>query len=264
MKRFSLFLVLAIQVALSASPFVPIVRKDIWSAQTSVNAFASTLAAYVGLQFVCLGALIGLALLDLEQQTKKSTNSFATLLQLHTPLQARRLKEGDFYKEFLGNCMKARHYVKICYFSAVPPDHGAPSSREAYYKEMIRVMKHNPTTVFKRIIRDSTANRSWAEQLAIQLGNTTNCSIAMLKDMDESHTMPLALSVQIIDGTDSWLVAVAEHAGSDMYRDLAISNLLVAEAFDKYFDRLWDLSTIVFQPGYSQDQIRHAIFEGDR
>ena len=212
---------------------------------------------------MCLGALIYLALLDLERQTNKSTSNFAELLQLHTPLQARRLKESDFYKEFLGNCTKANHYVKICYFSAVPPDHGAPSSRENYYKEMLRVMKHNSTTVFKRIIRDSAANRPWAEQLAIQLANTTNCSIAILKDVDESHTMPLALSVQIIDGTDSWLVAVAEHAGSDMYRDLAISNTHVAEAFDKYFDRLWDLSTIVFQPGYTRDQIRHAIFEGD-
>jgi hypothetical protein len=261
LRRILIFLSLGLQVLLGVSPFIPWVKANIWSSQTSVNSFAATLATYVGLQFVCLGGLVALFLFDLAEQSKESTNRFRHLLGVYTPLQARRLKEGEFYKEFLGECVKANHYAKICYFSPVPPDHGAPAARKLYYRRLIKVMKANPAAQFKRIIRDTDANREWADEIIPFVMQTANFSLALLKDVDATEEMPLALSVQIIDERIAWLVAVAEHTDADLYRDVAVENEIVVEVLNKYFDRLWRLSRPVFRPGYTVEQAHRAIFE---
>ena len=250
------------QFCLSVSPFIPFVRDNIWATQTSVNQFASTLAAYVGLQFLCFSLLVPLVLYDIKDQAEKASADLGSMLRQYTPLQVRRLKEGQFYKEFLGSCTKAGHYVKICYFSPQPPEHGSPRERGTYYKHLTEVIKDNPDITFKRIVRDSEANRKWILDLASQLSDATNCSLALLADQIESVQMPLALSVQIVDGREAWLVAIGEHTGAATYRDIAIENELVAEALDRYFDRLWSLSRVVFKPGDSPEAIHHAIFEG--
>lgn len=245
---------LALQIFLCVSPFIPYVRTNIWASQTSVNQFASTLATYLGIQMLIIGALFSLALLDFKTQTSET-------LKEYTPLHVQRLKESEFYKDFLGSCVRARHYVKICYFAPNPPEHGAPRERDAYYRRLASVVKQNPTTVFKRIIRDTPENRVWAQRLAKTFAKTTNCSIALLNDLAQGTQMPLALSVQIVDGDDAWLVAVGEHGGADMYRDLGIHNKVIAEVLDKYFDRLWNQSTIVFEPGYTLDRVERIIRE---
>jgi hypothetical protein len=226
-----------------------------------VNAFASTLASYVGVEFVCLSVMVGLVLVDVRQQSAEASREFRDLLRQYTPLQVRNLREDEFYKEFLGHCFKAKHYVKICYFAPRPPHHGAPQAREVYYRQMIEVMRDNPETTFRRIVRDTHANREWANELVSRLLGTTNCSVALLKDLDASVEMPLALSVQVIDEREAWLVAVSEHTGSPMYRDVAIENELLAAFFSKYFDRLWGLSRVVFVPGDTAVKARKAIFE---
>ena len=198
-KRFLILLSVATQVLLAASPFIPWVRENIWSPQTSVSAFASTLASYVGVEFACLGFMVALFLLDIHEQGTKSTEQFRDLLQKYTPLQVRRLKENEFYKEFLGHCVKAKHYVKICYFAPVPPNRGAGEARKEYYRRLLKEMKENPDAKFTRIIRDTSANREWAEEMVCYLVEATNFSLALLKDLDSKYEMPLALSVQIVD-----------------------------------------------------------------
>jgi hypothetical protein len=126
---------------------------------------------------------------------------------------------------------------------------------------MIQVMKDNPETQFRRIIRDTPANREWTRQLTRDLMTTTNCSIRMLHDLDENNVMPLALSVQVIDETMAWLVAVGEHSGAPMHRDIAIENSEVVKSLNKYFYRLWDLSRPVFEAGYDVTQSDSAIDE---
>jgi hypothetical protein len=252
LKRLVVFALAALQLVLGVSPFIPFVKNNIWAPATSVSQFASTLAAYIGIQLVCLSFLVALALIDFNENVTDALGQY-------TPLRVRRLKANEFYKDFLGGCIKAEHYVKICYLSPQPPDHGAPRERIAYYKRLVSVVKSNPNTAFKRIVRDSAANRQWVQTLIKQIDKTTNCSIAILKDSGELQAMPLALSVQIIDGTDAWLVAVAEHTGAEAYRDLAIANEHIAQMLDKYFDRLWGLSRVVFEPGFTEEQCRRAI-----
>ena len=226
-----------------------------------MNAFASTLATYIGAEFACLGCLVTLFLFDLNKQNKEATNRFRELLQVYTPLQARRLKEGDFYREFLGECVKAKHYAKICYFAPVPPDRGAPEARRVYYKQLITAMKTNPGAKFRRIIRDTEANRKWADEMIPYFAKSTNFSVAFLNDLDDGNEMPLALSVQIVDDRTAWLVAISDHSDSGAYRDVAVDNEVVVEVLNKYFDRLWGLSRVVFKPGDTVEQAHKAIFE---
>jgi hypothetical protein len=260
LKRLLILITLLLQIVLSLSPFVPYVRDNIWVQQTSVSQFASTLASYIGLQFVCLGALVLLVLLDVKEQSVKATDDFRHLLEQYTPLNVRRLKENEFYDDFLGACISAKHYVNICYFSPRPPEIGTPASRERYYKKMVRVMTQNPDTKFRRIVRDTEANRQWTESLITRIKTATNCSIALLADTDESIEMPLALSIQIIDGEQAWLVAIAEHTGAATYRDIAVKNEFLVPMLDKYFDRLWSLSRVVFNPGDSAAKSHDAIW----
>lgn len=260
-KRLFLILSLLAQLGLAVSPFIPWVQTNIWAAQTSVTAFASTLATYIGAEFACLGILVALFLLDIQQQGNESSRRLKELLQEYTPLQVRRLKESEFYKEFLGHCISAKHYVKICYFAPVPPDQGAPDARKKYYRRLLSVMKSNPDAMFRRILRDTKANRVWAEEMIRHLAKATNFSIALLKDIDAEKEMPLALSVQIIDERYAWLVAVSEHSDSPLYRDVAVENEILVEVLDKYFDRLWSLSTVVFKPGYTLEQTQQLLSE---
>jgi hypothetical protein len=262
-KRFFVFLTLVFQVFLSLSPFTSFGKENIWAVQTSVNGFASTLATYVGIQFICLSMIVLLMLFDFNDRTNKKIADFGTMLKQYTPLTVRGLRENEFYKEFLGYSLKANHFVNICYFAPRPPQEGAPKERNVYYKKIIQVMKDNPHTQFRRIIRDTPANRDWTRQLARDLIATTNCSIRMLQDLDEGSVMPLALSVQIVDGTVAWLVAVAEHSGAPMHRDIAIENSEVVRSLNKYFNRLWDLSRPVFEPGFDAAQSDNAI-DGDQ
>jgi hypothetical protein len=261
LTRLLFYLSLLAQLLLAICPFIPWVRENIWATQITVNGFASTLATYIGVEFGCLGIMVALVLSDIRQQGKEATDQFREALRQYTPLQVRPLKENEFYKEFLGHCISAKHYVKICYFAPLPPQHGAPAVREKYYRTLPRVMKANPDTTFKRIIRDTDANRVWAYALVSDLLTATNCSVALLKDLDASKEMPLALSVQIVDERDAWLVAVGEHAGSAMYRDVALENEVLVSVLDRYFDRLWNLSRVVFKPGDSATAAHKAIFE---
>ena len=204
--------------------------------------------------------MVAFFLNDIKQQGKESTEQFRDLLQKYTPLQVRRLKEVEFYKEFLGYCVKAKHYVRICYFSPVPPDHGAPEQRKQYYKRLINVMKTNHEAAFRRIIRDTDANRKWAAEMIPHVLNTTNFSLALLKDLDADKDMPLAMSVQIVDDRDAWLVAVSDHSDSPVYRDIAVENEILVEALNRYFDRLWGQSRIVFKSGDTVEKAHKLIF----
>lgn len=226
-----------------------------------MSGFASTLATYVGAEFVCLGAMVGFFLIDVQGQVAESGDRFESLLKQFVPLQARRLKGNEFYKEFLGHCEMARHYAKICYFAPVPPERGAGEARRRYYPRLLRVMRANPQVTFKRIIRDTEANRIWAKEMVSIFANATNFHLALLSDRGPEEEMPLALSVQVVDSSNAWLVAVSEHTDTSLYRDVAVENEILVEALNRYFDRLWSLSRVVFRPGDAVAQAHRLIFE---
>lgn len=248
---------------LSVSPFIPFVRENIWAPATSISSFASTLATYVGLEFLLLSLLVGLLLLDFKSEAKEDIKNFGDLLNRYTPLHVRQLGENQFYKEFLGCCVSASHYINICYFSPRPPAVGGGTERVLYYSRIASVMQDNPGTRFRRLVRDTEANRKWVLELAEALSGTHNCSIALLRDQDQSVELAYALSVQVVDGRVAWLVAIAEHSGAEFFRDIAIENEQVAGMLSKYFDRLWQQAEVVFKPGDGRKATRHAI-EGIR
>lgn len=263
MRRFFIWLSVLVQLGLSISPFISYVRQNIWAQQTSVSGFASTLATYVGLQFVCLGLLVYLLLDDFKNQAKSEIQRFGELLQQYTPLHVRQLRENEFYKDFLGHCVSANQYVNISYFSPRPPAVGGSRERVDYYDRIASVMKRNPNTRFRRLVRDTPANRDWVLQLVGELEGTHNCYIALLGDYDKEIEMGRALSVQLVDDKIAWLVAIAEHGGAGLYRDVAIENPEIAAMLNKYFERLWRLSQTVFEPGMNLEDTTNALSGGE-
>lgn len=262
MRRVLIVFFAVLQILLSLSPFFPFFRENIWSPQTSVSGFAAMLATYIGLQFLFLSSLVYLLLEDFKDQAKGEIRGFGDLLQRYTPLHVRQLRENEFYKDFLGHCVSAKHYVNISYFSPRPPAVGGSPDRIEYYASIAAVMRKNPDTRFRRIVRDTPENRIWVMQLVSELQGTNNCAIAMLSDFDESTEMARALSIQIVDGKITWFVAISEHAGAELYRDIAIENSGVTDMLNRYFERLWRLSKIVFESGYGLEQSRSAVYGG--
>jgi hypothetical protein len=65
--------------------------------------------------------------------------------------------------------------------------------------------------------------------------------------------MGLALSVQVIDEKHAWLVALNSHEREARFRDMYINNVDGAVALNRYFMRLWDLSTVVLRNGQVTD-----------
>jgi hypothetical protein len=61
--------------------------------------------------------------------------------------------------------------------------------------------------------------------------------------------MPLSLSVQLVDSTQTWVVALETHEGSSKYRDIFIESAEFNSAMSGYYDRLWDRSDCLMKQG---------------
>jgi hypothetical protein len=244
-----------LQIALTLTPILPY-TKSIWSSQRDATGYVSLAFTLLGIYIIIFTATILIALQDPLSSLEKR---YKEVLDAYTPLQVKTLKEGAFYRDFLSAIISAEDYVHICYFSPRPPTLAPTEERHDYDKALIGLIRKRPHIEFKRLIRDSPENRVWTREQASKLRNRTNVQIALLKDLNETEEMPLALSVQIVDHKSAWLVAIGEHSNAPTYRDIFISNADVVSMLSKYYERLWSKARVVVKPGMSLEEIDAAL-----
>ena len=203
----------------------------------------------MGLQFVLLTTYLGVLFLLRERDTVTLHNR---LLECFPQAKVKKLKEDEFYADFLKAAKFAEHFVNIMYLAAYPPDEVQDNVRKDYYSEIVKVIKKRPAVRFRRVIRNSSKNREWISELVQELRDTSNADIAILKET-EKEEMPLALSVQIVDNSKVWIVAIGSHERVRDFRDLFIENEDVALAMQQYYERIWQRSTKLLDSGRITD-----------
>jgi hypothetical protein len=177
--------------------------------------------------------------------------------------RVRKLRDDEFYSQFLDAAKGARSVVNIMYLATYPPDDVPTDERQFYYSALLQLIKKRPQVRFRRIVRTSAKNRSWVTEMISLLREVPNADVAILKE-SEREPMPLALSVQVIDGEKTWLVAVGSHERVADYRDLYIENRDVAATMQQYYDRLWGKATKLLDSGRITSEGHTFMTEGAR
>jgi hypothetical protein len=163
-------------------------------------------------------------------------------------LEGRWKKAPAFYQEFAAGIKLATDYVDIAYMAAYPPLETADEERRRYYAELPGLIRRRKEINFRRVVRDSKRNRAWIVQMLNEMKNSRNFALAVVKD-DEAYEDSLVMSVQIIDGDSTWLVALESHEPKGGHRDLFLKGRIVAEGLRTYYDRVWGRGDILMKNG---------------
>lgn len=243
-------ILLCSQVSLIFLPFLPqttalldslITEADPTQPHTFANIYLSTVGIHASLMMIFLG----FAFAALRKDSKTHESNLERAMGSQSLIQP--LRDDEFYDNFQLAAKRALSKVFISYLDPHPPV-AFNRDRARYYRDLISIIKNNPTAQYRRIIRFTEANREWLLDLTDKLAGYPNASIAFLADSDE-ELMPLSLSTQIVDTQDTWLVAIESHERTDTYRDLHIRDSVFCRMMSLYYDRLWGKSTVLLDCG---------------
>jgi hypothetical protein len=250
-KRFSTYAIIVNGLAGVATAFLPY-----WTAASQLlklnvpGEIQNAVFTVIGVHVTLL--LITLTLLLLEQRDELTT-AVTRIEQAVKGPAVRKLRDEDFYTEFLQAAKQARSSVCICYFGPHPPTTVPDAHRKKYYLAMRALMKKRGDDIrVRRLLRHSAENEKWAAEEVKKLLGKPKVDFALLTDLDPTNAknvMPLALSVQIIDRKQAWLVAIRSHEQIGEHRDLVIEGSDVPEALQEYFDRLWHHADMILENG---------------
>ncbi len=227
---------------------------------------ADKLFVAIGIHFLFMGSVLYLQMLKLSKDFSDSQDDSQTrFTELKRELQKsipnsriELISSSSFYTEFLDAAAHATTHVKISYLSPSPPDEEVGTERRDYYKEIAKLPKKKPNCSFMRIVREPNddALGLWIASHIVELAKANNTYLAMLPEIE--HAFSLALAVQVVD-TRTWLVAIKGHEQRGEYRDARIENSDFARAMIDYYERLWDLSTVLVEAGKITPEGRELI-----
>jgi len=256
LAKWLLLLVFAIQVLAALVPFIPFFARALPENPTMRDVLNLEITIF-GVQFAIVTAYLGLSLWLYERAAETRGKE---LLQTINAPKIQRLREQDFYQEFLGAANKASRHVDIMYLAQNAPDETKHKDRHDYYDQLLRTIVSTHQVRFRRIIRNSDSNRRWLSELLPKLADRPNADVGLLKETGREK-MPLSLSVQLIDSNQTWLVALETHEGSSDYRDIYVENAEFNSAMSRYYDRLWNRSECLLNQGRLTDEGTKIIEE---
>ncbi len=164
------------------------------------------------------------------------------------------LHEDEFYADFENKIASAQHNVDICHFGKLPPTKRPSSPEEDYYDRFHKAVKNSPAA-FRRLERITPEKIEWIERLIKGFKGVKNFSLACLHDEDTESDQILPVSVQRIDQTKVYLVALGEHYSTTGHRDIFINSKEVADLIGRYFEgRLWRRSIRIIDRGAFDEQ----------
>jgi hypothetical protein len=199
----------------------------------------------IGGGFTFLTICIGAIFLSQEKEYGDFRDSLKKALPVTT---VTKLRDDEFYTDFLFAAKKATSSVSIMYLAPWPPDQTNDQARLEYYGDLLNLIRRKRDVRFNRIMRQTPDTKPWIENLIRELVGCPNASLAVIRE-SETEEMPLSLSTQIIDNSRIWLVAIGDHERRGTYRDLFIENEKIAEAMQIYFDRLWKRGKVLLNVG---------------
>jgi predicted fused transcriptional regulator/phosphomethylpyrimidine kinase len=161
----------------------------------------------------------------------------------------RSLHEQDFHKEFGEKVKRAKNIVSVAHLDTNPPQLSSSTDVGRYFSNLVREVKKRPEVVYERIEVASQKKREWIERLVRGFDNCTNVSIRCLSAFSEAD-LKSCVSVQLIDDTDTYLVAVSMHSRPDRPRDMHIHDVEINEIWRDYYKNvLWLRAVPVLENG---------------
>ena len=250
-----LIVAFALNAALAFTPYFP-ATKGIWRTDNAEQ-YYSVLAAFMGVDFALLTLAIGILLLDQFGTLSKEFGSELGQVADRLPASTIRwLPDHAFYRGFLAAATEAQATVRIAYFAPTPPDAVAAPGRLGYYEDMAELMRSRRDVQFFLLVRYSDENAPWILELVREFSGSPNVSLAVVaKDLRPERDMGLALSVQVVDDTRSWLVAIESHERVGAHRDLYVESEAFADAMTRYYKRLWANADLVLVNGRPTDVV---------
>jgi hypothetical protein len=263
MKLLLTSLVLILEVGLALLPWLPGVSSII-PAEPSPKVALDTTIAVVGAHVAILVAYVAaMFAADANEQGKEHDALRDDHKQIIAGVErgeVRQLRDDQFYADFLKHAQKAQSYVYISYFSTLSPDQSQSHSIRDYYDEILKTIKKTGSVRFRRLVRDTESNRAWLRKLIPQLDGRHNADLGLVGNMG-SEVMPIALSVQVVDGKYSWLVATRAHDRIGEYRDVFIDDEIIGGELCVYHQRLWSQCAKLLESGIVTDTGKQLLME---
>lgn len=235
---------IGVQFLLALGRYIPGVSQ--WFANLSPSAALGAQISAIGIHFTLLTA--SLALLFFKESTDRSQFESSLLAKIDGA-SIRPLRADEFYADFAAKMRAASHNVNICYFAVSAPNATHDKTRRKYYESIPEIIRSKREVMFRRLIRKSDSNLRWLATQVDELKGVSNVSLAVIEDAPESARMGLALSAQVIDQEHLWLVAIESHEREAKHRDIYVQDKKLADAFDRYFNRLWAQAVVVLEWG---------------
>ncbi len=159
------------------------------------------------------------------------------------------VRESEFYDRFKTSLAGANTRVEICYFDNKSPFDSADTRKKLYYDEVEGIITQKQDVWFRRIVRALPRTENWIDRMRNRLEGRSNFSLAcVLDDEPESESLP-HVSVQLIDSEITYLVAVGEQRETQFPRDILIHSPEINRVWSRYYQRLWDESTVIMDRG---------------
>jgi len=215
----------------------------------TLDTLITFLGVFITLTTVVFGAGITMSLGKSEANDARIDAFLGEIREKLGLTSVKLLQDYEFYPHFRYHSEAAKRSVYISYFELTPPGEPGREMKQEYYRNHFELVRQNERVAFRRIIRDSEPNKTWVRQIIEkELHDVGNAELAIYKE-SKSQEMPLALSVQIVDAVKVWFVAVATHGREREPRDIFIENCELGQMMEKYYNRLWERSEVVFRNG---------------
>lgn len=207
----------------------------------------------LSLYFVIMSATIILEIKDRNDEIKSSLLKFAEASK--NQFTGKRIPDHEFYHDFMNEIRKATSSVNISYFSPYPPDTTTHSDRKEYYRKIKTLVKRSPRVRFRRLVRYTDLNLPWIKEMLNDYNGVPNFDLAVIRDLEKSDVkMSYSLSVQVVDSSKCWLVAIESHENQSQFRDLYLESKEIGDSLNGYYSRLWNMSDKLIESGVLTDK----------
>jgi hypothetical protein len=237
--------VLIIEVLLSLSPLIPALSSIVKSTLHESDP-VETQITLTGIHAVLVTLFLGAAYASIQGYLARLRQEIEISLN-EKPLIT-TLRDDEFHGDFLLACGRARSHVLITNLTPAPIYFNSSRDRLRYLDDLVKRIQKKPEVQFRRLMRNTPENMALAQKLIQKLEGCPNAYLALIHD-SATEANPLALSVQIVDDEDCWLVALSSHDRQTNYRDIHVRDRTFAGAIYKYHERLWQKALVVLDRG---------------
>lgn len=164
------------------------------------------------------------------------------------------IREKDFYDRFRVDIRNADNYVYISYFDNKNPLEDADDEVVKYYEDIKEIIKSSSNVDFRRIVRGIPELNGWISEMLDEHQGDANFSLACILDEEPEASTKPHISVQLVDNDVTYFVAVGEQRETgEVPRDLRIQSEEVSNQWKRYYNRIWESSTVLLDQGRRND-----------